>query len=214
MLFYELLESNEQEMTVMKKLISSALISWFVGFAVSANAGPFEDGVAAYERKDYVTAAKLMRVAADQGNSVAQYELGVMYDEGRGVIQDYKEAVKWFRLSADQGNARAQFNLGVMYVEGQGVTQDFKEAVKWYRLSADQRDAIAQSNLGFMYANGQGVTQDYVRAHMWWNISASSGHKNSEANRDKVTMKMTPTQIEKAQEMARLCMKTNYKNCD
>ena len=85
-------------MTVMKKLISAALISLFVVFAISANAGPFEDGVAAYKRKDYVTAAKLMRVAADQGNSVAQYELGVMYDEGRGVIQDYKEWV--FRESS------------------------------------------------------------------------------------------------------------------
>ena len=201
-------------MTVMKKLISSALISWFVGFAVSANAGPFEDGVAAYERKDYVTAAKLMRVAADQGNSVAQYELGVMYDEGRGVIQDYKESVRWYRLSADQGDAGAQYNLGVSYEKGQGVTQDYKEAVKWYRLAADQGYAAAQVNLGYMYANGQGVTQDYVRAHMWFNIGASSGDKNAEANRDIIAKQMSPTQIEKAQEMARLCMKTNYKNCD
>ena len=129
-------------MTVMKKLISAALISLFVVFAISANAGSFEDGAAAIERKDYVTAAKLTRVAAYQG------------------------------------------------------------------------DARAQHNLGALYKNGQGVTQDYVRAHMWWNISASSGHKNSEANRDKVTMKMTPTQIEKAQEMARRCQSSNYKNCD
>ena len=64
------------------------------------------------------------------------------------------------------------------------------------------------------YANGQGVIQDYVRAHMWFNIAASSGNTLAESNRDKVAKQMTPTQIEKAQEMARLCMKTNYKNCD
>ena len=162
----------------MKKLLSAALISMFIVFAVSANAGPIEDSVAAYDRKDYVTAAKLMRVAADQGNALAQ------------------------------------FNLGFMYEQGQGVTQDYKEAVKWYRLSADQGYASAQNNLGLMYDKGQGVTQDYARAHMWLNISASSGHKNAEANRNIVAKKMTQTQIEKAQEMARLCMKTNYKNCD
>ena len=87
----------------MKKLISAALISIFVVFAVSANAGSYEDAVAAYERKEYVTAVKLFRVAADQGDSFAQYNLGMMYAYGRGVTQDDKEAVKWYRLSADQG---------------------------------------------------------------------------------------------------------------
>ena len=45
----------------------------------------------------------------------AQYNLGVMYDNGEGVPQDYKEAVKWYRLAAEQGNANAQTNLGNMY---------------------------------------------------------------------------------------------------
>ena len=108
-------------MAVMKKLIS-------------ANAGPYKDGVAAYARQDYVTAAKLMRVAADQGKAKAQYNLGLMYEDGQGVTQDYKEAVNWYRLSADQGDADAQYNLGLMYANGQGVTQDYKEAVKWLSL--------------------------------------------------------------------------------
>ena len=66
-------------MTVMKIFISAALISIFVFVAVSANAGPYEDGVGAYERKDYVTAAKLMRVAAEQGDSFAQSILCLLY---------------------------------------------------------------------------------------------------------------------------------------
>ena len=160
---------------------------------------------------------KVMRnilAGALNGNADAQYNLGLMYANGQGVTQDYKEAVKWWRLSADQGNASAQSNLGDMYADGKGVTQDYKEAVKWYRLSSDQGDADAQFNLGFMYETGQGVSQDYIRAHMWWNISASSGHKNAESNRDKVAKKMTQQQIEKAQEMARRCQSSNYKNCD
>ena len=57
-------------------------------------------------------------VGADQGDMDAQFSLGVMYDNGQGVIQDYKEAVKWYRLAADQGDAAAQFNLGYMFYEG------------------------------------------------------------------------------------------------
>ena len=112
------------------------------------------------------------------------------------------------------GNADAQYNLGIMYASGLGVIQDYNEAVKWFRLSSSQGNAQAQKIYGLMYASGRGVTQDYVRAHMWLNISASSGDKNAEANLDIVAKKMTPTQIEKAQEMARRCQSSNFKNCD
>ena len=83
------------------------------------------------------------------------------------------------------------------------VRKDYKEAIKWYRLSAEQGHAQAQYNLGSMYENGQGVLQDYVLAHMWWNISGSNGNKNAVKNRDTVEKQMTPSQIEKAQDMAR-----------
>jgi len=63
--------------------------------AHSAAAGPYEDGVAAYDRGDYAMAARLMREAAEQGDAEAQLNLGLMYAEGRGVAQDDAEAVKW-----------------------------------------------------------------------------------------------------------------------
>ena len=90
-----------------------------------------------------------------------------------------------------------------MYGYGKGVPQDSKEAVKWYRLSAEQGDASAQFKLGLMYAKGQGVPQDYVLAHMWWNLSGSNGYKDAVKKRNILQKKMTPSQIEKAQEMAR-----------
>jgi len=90
-----------------------------------------------------------------------------------------------------------------MYDEGQGVDQDYEEVVKWYRLSADQGNASAQYNLGVMYDEGQGVDQDYVLAHMWYNLAGSSGNKDSTKNKKLLEEKMTPQQIEKAQEMAR-----------
>ena len=105
--------------------------------------------------------------------------------------------------SAEQRDAKAQFKLGVMYGTGEGVPQDHKEAVKWFRLSAEQGDASAQYNLGLMYAEGTGVPQDYVLAYIWWNISGSNGNKNAVENRDLIEQKISPSQIEKAQDMAR-----------
>ena len=90
-----------------------------------------------------------------------------------------------------------------MYLNGQGVPQDFVQAVKWYRLAADQGYASAQYNLGYMYSNGQGVPQDYVQAHKWYNLAAAQGDADGAKNRDLVAKRMTPQQIERAQELAR-----------
>jgi TPR repeat protein len=150
---------------------------------------------------------------AEQGDAEAQYNLGLMYDKGQGVVQDYKKAVKWYRKSAEQGYAMAQSNLGFAYGQGQGVVQDNKEAVRWYRKSAEQGDAWGQYNLGVMYYYGKGVVQDNIYAHMWWNIAASNGNKNAVKYRDIVAKRMTAADISKAQELARECVAKKYKGC-
>ncbi len=81
--------------------------------------------------------------------------------------------------------------------------KDYKEVVRLFLPLAEQGDAQAQFNLGKMYAEGTGVQQDYALAHMWWNISGSNGHKSAVKNRYIVEKRMSPSQIEKAQDMAR-----------
>ena len=99
----------------MRNLFIALAVCTVVTVGSSLAIAGFDKGVAAYERGDYATALKEFRVLAEQGDATAQFILGVMYHDGRGVTQDYKEAVKWHRKAADQGNALAQFNLGVMY---------------------------------------------------------------------------------------------------
>ena len=57
-------------------------------FAHAAWSGDMEDGLAAYQRKDYATAFTKFRSAAQQGNRDAQTFVGMMYNEGKGVAQD------------------------------------------------------------------------------------------------------------------------------
>ena len=194
------------------KLVALGLSILLASVSV-CSAQDFDKGLAAAQKGDFATALKEWRPLAEQGNADAQFNLGLMYDNGQGVTQDYKEAARLYGLAAAQGNAKAQLNLGFMYGNGQGVTQDYKEAARLYGLAAAQGDADAQYNLGLMYGNGQGVIQDNVYAHMWWNIAASSGSESAVKNRDIAAEKMTAADISKAQGLARECVKKNFKGC-
>ena len=138
----------------------------------------FEQGLKAYKNKYYKKALEILQPLAEQGNDAAQYILGLIYQNGQGVLQDYKEAVYWFRLSAAQEHRNAQYQLGKMYQDGQGVDQD------------------------------------YALAHMWFKLCGSNGDEGCLKNQDIVTMKMTPTQIEKAQEFARKWKSTKKDETD
>ena len=116
-----------------------------------------------------------VKLLAEAGDVIAQYNLGLFYDTGDGVPQDNEEAAKWFRLAANQGDAFAQTSLGFMYENGRGVPQDNEEAVKWFRLAADQGIAAAQNMLGLMYALGRGVPQDDEEAVRWFQLAAEQG---------------------------------------
>ncbi len=61
-----------------------------------------DEGVASYNRGDYVTAVHEFRLLAEQGDAIAQFNLGVMYAEGNGVPQDYVQSHKWFNLAASR----------------------------------------------------------------------------------------------------------------
>ncbi len=188
-------------------LIAALCAGFTLGLTAPAWAG-FDEGVAAAKRGDYATALREWHPLAEQGVAAAQFNLGIMYDNGRGVPQDYAEAVGWWRKAAEQGHATAQYNLGIMYDNGRGVPRDYAEAVGWYRKAAEQGVAIAQYNLGVMYAKGLAVPQDYVQAHMWYNLAnfrLPPGRSRDKAAKslEIITKRMTPAQIAEAQKLAR-----------
>ena len=131
-------------------IVASTLLAFILLGSPAAAAQTLDDAVSAFKRGDYAAAIETFRDLVEEGSALAQFRLGVMYEEGEGVPQDDGEAVRWYRLAAEQGHASAQFRLGVMYEEGRGVPQDDGEAVRWYRLAAEQGDAFAQVNLGVM----------------------------------------------------------------
>jgi len=153
---------------------------------------------------------KEIKKRAESGDVEAQFNLGLMFDQGQGVPQNYAEAIKWYRKAADQGHVDAQYLLGTMYIQGQGVPQNYTEATMWLKKAAEQGLTDAQFILGGMYFHGQGVLKNLQTAYVWWSIASENGDKTSKKNLETLSSEMTQEQIAQAQkEAAKLRDKIN-----
>uniref|UniRef100_A0A8C4WDA9 SEL1L2 adaptor subunit of SYVN1 ubiquitin ligase n=1 Tax=Gopherus evgoodei TaxID=1825980 RepID=A0A8C4WDA9_9SAUR len=103
------------------------------------------------------SAFKYFTMAAEKGNAVGLWGLGLLYYQGKGVPVNYTEAFKYFHIAAEKGLADAQFQLGVMYYSGSGVRKDYKLAFKYFYLASQNGQPIAVYYLAQMYAAGTGV---------------------------------------------------------
>lgn len=122
---------------------------------------------------DYVKAVSLFLEAAELGDMISQFFLGIIYYHGRGVTKDNFEAFKWFQLAAQQGLPEAQTNIGLMYEKGEGVSPDLKEGLKWFRLAAEQGIEDAQYKIGLFYRDNR---RDNHEALKWFRLAAEQGH--------------------------------------
>jgi len=89
----------------LKRALSTVLLS--LSLALPVLAGPLEDANVAIKRRDYATAVRLIHPLAEHGDANAQYNLGVLYDNGLGVPQDRVRAYMWLNLAAMQGRESA-----------------------------------------------------------------------------------------------------------
>ena len=184
-----------------KSLLAALVVSSYLVAPVLAN--PSDEGLAAYDRKDYATAIRLWRPLAKKGNATLQVILATLYAQGKGAPQDYEEAIVWYRLAAEQGDPAGQHGLAGAYHSGNGVRKDVAKAVEWCRKSAEQNYALSQVSMGTFYARGLGVPKNDTIAYMWYNLAASKGAKNAAKYRNLAAERMTPAQIAEAQRLAR-----------
>lgn len=137
------------------------------------------------------------------------------YEKGRQAYlnDDYPSALKELRPLAEQGDDDSRYYLGLMYLRGLGVIQDYKEAARLFANSAEQGHTFAQGLLGRMYSEGLGVNKNPIYAHMWWNIAGANGYGIGATFRDSEAKRMSSSQVEEAQRLARECIIKMYKEC-
>ena len=140
----------------------------------------FATGAAAYETGDFETALAEWEPLAEQGMPGAQLALGILYENGRGVLKDDALAATWYRKAAESGHPVAQFNLGNLYQQGRGVERDVMEALFWWGEAAAQGLPNAQLNMGIAYHLGEGVEADPERAFRLFKSAASAGNASAQ----------------------------------
>jgi uncharacterized protein len=104
--------------------------------------------------KNINTLSTLLLIAAEAGHKSAQYNLGFMFQYGKGVEANIVKALEWYQkgmlswvlqnininilsvllsAAAEAGHSKAQYNLGVIFQNGEGVKINLVKALEWYQ---------------------------------------------------------------------------------
>ena len=146
-------ENNKDINLTLKSIIKEIPGMIFVkggNFQMGSNEG--EDTLTDYKQAFY-----WYKKCAEQGDAMAQYNLGIMYDNGEGTLTDKKQAFYWYKKCAEQGDAKAQYNIGVMYFNGEGTLTNKSKCASWIRVSYEN---------GFEQAND---FWDKFELYKYWN---------------------------------------------
>jgi TPR repeat protein len=126
---------------------------------------------------DPVKARNYLEIAAAAKDSLAIYNLGIIYLNGQGVARDHERAFKLFVEAADLGYGPAAFSLANRMINGEGTRQDPAAAVRVMRRGAELGMRETMRMLGMFYLSGLGdaLPRDDVAGIAWLREAASRG---------------------------------------
>ncbi len=151
---------------------------------------------------DSVAAFQWLEKAALQGQPVAEYSLGTLYERGQGVTASPALALKWYLAAANQGNRKAMHNLAVAYAEGSAGPKNTQEAARWFAQAAALGLSDSQFNLAVLYERGDGVPQSLIDSYKWYSIAAAGGDAESKARIAMLKSQLPATDREAAERAA------------
>ncbi len=187
----------------------AAALALALGLATAPAFAGYQEGKAAFDKRDYDTAWKELEPLAKQGNADAMFLVGSMYHLGAGTTVSYKDASDWYRKSADAGKVDAIFTMGVVYEGGIGQPRSIAEAFKWYKKSADRGFYPGILKTANMYGKGQGISKDNALAYLWFSIAELRAPKDSNDRyelpivKDRLTTLLTKEQVADADRKAK-----------
>ncbi|TYK65276.1 tetratricopeptide repeat protein [Colwellia echini] len=159
-------------------LLCTALSS----FSVLSQNYSLDQGIYELNRGEFHAAIAQFEPLVAEGYAPAQYQMGLIYQNGYGVSKDGAKAIELFTLAADQNNPDAQFELSLYYSSGKFIKQDLKKAFELTHKAAKKDILSAQFNLAVMYANGLGVEQDDFKASRWYKSAANQNYALAQYN--------------------------------
>ena len=122
-------------------------VLFFIFVNSTLYAADFEKTYEAYKEGNYEVALSGFLELASENHMKAQFYLGAMYREGKGVAQDYLKSLEWYQKAAEHGEPKAQHNVALFYQNGLSINRDINAAIDWYIKAANQDYVPSQINI-------------------------------------------------------------------
>jgi TPR repeat protein len=136
-------------------------MAWALSLTAGTAAGAdFEAGWKAYQQGDFAAAMAEWRPLAEEGHARAQFNMGILYDDGRGVERSRDMAIEWWTQAAAQGLPVAH----LMHIDTPDGKPNVEGAIRWLEKAADSGFVRSLYTLGKIYADGVGVPVDEEKA--------------------------------------------------
>lgn len=124
-----------------------------------------------------------IKKAADKGNMLAQYSMGICYTYGYGGLKkDRQEAFEYFKKAADKGDAKAMTCVASAYKSGIGTEMNRYSAFNNFLKAANLGEQDAMFEVALAYQNGYGTDIDYAEAFKWYKKLAELGNTSAQNN--------------------------------
>jgi TPR repeat protein len=160
--------------SLLKGLALSGIIILILYFVISVLIMTAKkSGIAASGSSDFLRNMRL----AEQGETDAQFNVGLMYLNGTGTNKDSLKAIQWLERAAKKGNTDAMYHLGRYYADPERLKthRDRQRGITLIRRAAEQGHVEAQYLLGMLYYKGTGVIQDFEEGVRWIRKAADRG---------------------------------------
>ena len=135
-----------------------------LGFIYDTVDDDYKDALANYQR------------ASVTHDPMGLYDLGLIYENGKGQATDFVKAGDLYQEAADLGVAQAMTQLAGLYFKGEGVSKDEDLALTWYRKAADLGNADALYQLGLLSETGVAMSLNLSEALHYYQASSDKGN--------------------------------------
>lgn len=136
------------------------------------------------------------------GDSTAQFDVALMYQQGVGVPQSIEEAIKYYQLAAAQNDLPAEYHLGLIYLQGMGVTPNYRLGMEWLNDAAFKGNYYAQYALARIYEQGyvdvnghQVIPSDSDQAFAMYQLAASNFYGPAQFHLAEIMVRQAPTDM-------------------
>jgi TPR repeat protein len=112
----------------------------------------------------------------------AMINLGVCYENGRGVEKNAETAVKWYTKAAELGDSDAMFNLGVCYENGMRRREERRDGRQVVHEGGRVGQLATRCSTGRVLRERHGVEKSAETAVKWYTKAAELGNSNAMFN--------------------------------